>query len=356
MSEPRVQVVNRSGGQLSEFIGANVSEVVWKLNEPEQFSIEIDPIRNASKTFALVKNEVQVWDDDDLIAWGVPWRYSGDMTKITIYCEGLGSYFRKRIIDDATLIYTSVEQRTIGWNLVQYAQSVATQANRNLNINSAVFAGTTHIRSRQYDRADHAFIFDLLTEFTELEDGFDWAIISDATGQRLWTPFYPQRGSLKKNMKLVWKADGTRRDMLKFSVEADGLGITTHAYVTGGSNGGVKFEQNVENVPASVEYGVMQSVVSEGSQNDVTWLNDKATREVNLRKKPIFIPTCTVPRFIRSADGTVVRDYLKDCSEGDTLPILIDAGIIQADISERIKTKTWRPATDEIELTFNEGA
>lgn len=205
MSTVRVVVADQTNKRYGEILGAEVTEVVWELNEPGSATFTCDPFTSgADKLLFGQKREIQIFDDTDLIWWGVPTGIDGDSNSVTIRCEGLLWYFRKRFVDRMSLLYTSIEQRTIAWNIVAYMQSEAYQANRNFNINSAVFSGTTHIRSRVYAREDHAVALDLLQEFPTLNDGFDFSIEYDITGQRLWTPWYPRKGSVKNNHTLSW--------------------------------------------------------------------------------------------------------------------------------------------------------
>lgn len=346
-ADVRVLVVGRDGSRIGEVRNANVDEVTWDLNGPGTASFRVAPWESGAEKIQLLKREIQIYEDDKLRWWGVPWRAEKGFgsSEIKFNCEGLLSLLRKRVVDRMSLLYTSVEQRTIAWNLISYAQDQSVQANRNLFIGSAPYSGTTRIRSRDYKREDHGNIYDLLWEFPTLDDGFEFEIVSDQTGQRLWTPYYPQKGATLNNMRVEYEGHDIRGSN-DYSFSEDAYGVVTHSYVTGGSAGDVKFEQNFEDVPASVSYGVMQGVISEGGQNDVGWLLDRAKKEVGARKNTSKLPGVSLARS--------KRDLLLDVSTGDSIPFLISDGYVQLTGTQRVSTKKWTPPNDVVEISFNE--
>lgn len=339
-------VTDRYGDRLSFLPKATLLPTTWELLEPGSFSVSIDPLAEGADEILLVEREIQVWLDNDIIHWGVPWTMGGDSRKITFQCDGVLSLFRKRFIDDASMDYDSIDQFSIAWDLLSYAQSEATQANRDLNISSSGFVASGVPRSPRYDRDEHANILDLIREFPEMNDGFEYSIVLDPTGtQRFWTPHYPRKGSLKAEYHMRWDKEKARRTISSFTVAEDGDKILTHGYVTGGSSGDVKFEQNYENVAASAKFGVMQGVISDGNQKDVGWLYDRAVKEVNSRDHIL----------IQTQISSVTSEDLElgDVVEGDWLPVTIDYGRIQADAFYRVKTVTFDPLTEKITFGFD---
>lgn len=322
---------------------AIVSSLRWDLYGPNAAAISFDPLARNAEHVKLLKRELQVWFDDELIWWGVPLADNGDLSIVTLQCEGIQAHLRDRIIDDATLLYTSIDQLSIAWNLIQFAQSEATQANRDLNISAAAFAPSGKIRSREYKRFDHAIIFDLLSEFPTLNDGFDWEIVPDATGARFWTPYYPRKERTLSEHRLIVTIEQSR-GIENFTWASSAMELGTHIYATGGSSGDVKFEENFEDVAASAEYGVRQRVISEGSQNDVAWLLDRATREVGVRKKTKKTPTISTAR--------APKDYFRIVRTGDWLPVYVDYGYYQIDLEMRIGSVEWTP--NQTNLVFIE--
>jgi hypothetical protein len=327
-------VVDREGERISTLPEANLTEMSWELVEPGSFKFEIHPLSVGAAEIHLVKREVQVWFDTALVHWGVPWSTEGDHNKLTFQCEGVMSLFKKRYVDRQSMDYSSIEQVGIAWDLLSYAQSSSFQANRDLNISAASPLLDTGVpRSPRYNREEHDNILDIVREFPEMNNGFEYSLQLDPAGkQRFWTAHFPRKGSYKHEYKMRWEV-GKARNIARFSYSEDGNTLLTHAYVTGGSNGEIKFEGNWEDTAASVEYGVMQEIISDGNEKDVNWLLDRAKKEVNSRKRP------KVGAQITSVTSEEMK--LGDVVEGDWLPVVINYGRIQVNNLYRVKSVTW---------------
>lgn len=316
-----------------------------------QAEITYDPLDAAASEFRLLENQVQIWLDGDLKWWGNPRERKGLLPgRLTAVCNFIAEDFKDRIVDDASLLYTAIDQVTIWRDLILFAQSEATQAHRNLNITFPAYALTGHLRSRNYLREQHQQVWDLLMEWATLDDGFEWYIEIFGDGRREATPYYPRKGTLKNEHHLFFEVGSRRRNItsLNFSESASQLG--THGYVTGGSSGDVKFEQNYEDVAASAKYKLRQFVVADGSQLDVGWLHDHAVREVNDRKQTVVLPTVKIPRFNR--DGVDMMDNVEGIAIGDTIPIDVNYGDVQIhDTTVRVIKRRWN-ADDTIDITI----
>lgn len=316
-----------------------VSDITWSLNQPGSATISFDPLAENANQVKLEQREIQIWFDDDLMWWGVPWRDQGDMNTVTIGCDGLLSWFMHRFVDRTSLLYTSLDQLAIAWNLITYAQNESVDGYRDLNIDAAAYAPSGKIRSRNYDRNDHAAIFDLLQEFPTLSDGFDFEIVTNSSGQRLWTPYYPKKGTTKSNLKIILTED-RERNVDTFTMQSDATSILTDVYVTGGTSGDVRFEAHVQDAAAMAAFRDMQGVISDGAQQDVTWLQERGERELGLRNHVIKGPTITVP-----------KEMLGLVSVGDSIPVQVDYGYWQIpDEDYRISEIQWTP--EALSLTF----
>lgn len=348
MPKLNTYVSNRQGKRLHALPEANVQTITDNLYKGTSATISMaQTALNADKIEGLSK-EIQVWEElsdgtEENVFVGVVDTETGDINNCTFNCLGLESLFGRRIIDDATLTYTDVDQLYIATQLIIALQSEATQANRDYNIDFATYAMSGKIRRRIYLREEHKTYLELLQEFPGLDDGFDWAIHMQPDGARWWTPYYPKRGSFKPHLALQITDDGTR-GITNFSYSRSWQKLATHVYVTGGASNGVKKEQNYEDVAASVTYDVSQTVLSEGSQEDLPWLLDKAKRSTDERKKPVFQPTITV--------GRTPIDYRRVCDVGDTIPVHIDRGRAQVLETKRVAEKKWNIKEDTIDLTF----
>lgn len=350
MSEVDLYVCDRHGEWIAPLPEANLSGFEHELNLPGSASFTIDPLSEGAREIEGVAREIQIWVDGSLEWWGVPWGLNGNSQTITVDCEGLLSLFTKRFVDRTSLLYTSMDQLSIAWDLLNYAQSEAVEPYRDFFIDAAAFSLSGVVRSREYKREEHKMILDLLNEFDSrtLQNGFDWEIVTMPDGGRFWTPYYPRKGGPKPNAAIEWDFDGTR-NLQDFTWKEDFLPLATLAYVTGGSVtvGGtsIKKEGKYEDTSASSYWGQMQTVISEGSQLDQNWLNDRAQREVGTRQVP------EVTTEITGALGMELA--LGDVETGDWIPVTIDHGRIQVDAWHRVTKVAWKP-NNTIDLTFGE--
>jgi len=348
-----VYTTNYSGTWWASLPEAKVSHVTDVLSDVPSASFSIPQVSPGASDIGGWDREIQIREIiedegvNEIVFQGPVVSESGDENECTFECEGVLSHLGTRIIDRTTLLYTSIEQRAIGMALIDYAQDAGTpaQANRDLNISGATFTGTTRIRSRKYEREEHANILDLLKEFPTLDDGFEFDIVITPDGGRFWTPYYPKKGTTLTGIKLQYvEGDGE----LSSKYRRDYKRQITQAYVTGGPNGLIKFEQNFEDLDASGVYGLRQEVISDGSQSDLPWLLDKGKREVSLRKKPIFVPDITLPRY--------PKDYRRLIQTGDYVPLNIKRGRVNITEPRRVLQKKWNVEADTVELTLAEVA
>lgn len=336
-----------AGVNVGELVDAELTEVTWELNGAgsAKFVMKTDDPQVTAPLLGIHEAKIVISDGTTTRWFCGPIQTVDSNLKISTFSvEGLEAYFRDRIIDDATLEYTSVDQNTIAINLVNFAQSESTQANRDMNIDIGSFTLSGNTRSRRYERNDHGVIYDLLNEFPELDDGFDWGVEALPNGLRNFMCYNPRRGVFLSEIAFEWDVNGSR-NLKDWKVDESCLNLTTHSYVTGGTNGAVKFEENVEDTAKSALYKVRQRVISEGSQKDVTWLEDKATREVELRGQPEIVPQITA---IESPTNIVLL-----VQPGDSAKVRIQIGRININATYRFVSVTWKPKEDVVSLKVN---
>lgn len=351
-SEIELYVVNRQGVRLGTLVDANLNFIEWVLNGAGSAEFTIDPMSPGAQKITF-PNEIQVWFDGELVWWGVPWAISGGPALVTVTCEGLLSLFTIRFIDRTSLLYTSIDQFSIAWDLLTYAQSESVEGWRDFNINSSGFVASGVPRSRNYKRDEHAMILDLLKEFDsrELKNGFDWEIVTTGDGGRFWTPYFPRKGTAKPNHAIQWEFGEGQRNVSDFTWKRDYATLATLAYVTGGSvtigETTFKKEGKYEDVSASAAIQTqVQTVISEGSELDEDFLEDRAFQEVEKRKTAHPVTEVTAAR-------TVDLDAFGNVVVGDWLPVMIDHGIIQVDHWHRVETLRWN-ADNTLRFTFGE--
>ena len=351
-SEVRLLVVDREGNAKAPLPSATLKDCSWRLDGIGDGSFSINPLARGATEIQLWKREIQAWFDDELTWWGVPLNTSGGLDELTFNMEDPMTLFNKRGVDRATLDYPGVDQLAIGWDLLRYAQDETFQPNRDFNIGAANFGPSGKIRYRRYRRDEHRMILDCLGEFTTLADGFDWSLEIFGHGSRLWTPYFPEKGTVQKNLSIRIEQGRRPRGTTSITYEEDAVEMATHVYCTGGSDGDVKFEENYEDVAASAEYGVMQAFISEGSVTDPPWLEERARQEVLTRNHPAISPEVELPTtMVQRVDVPV--SYLKRVKVGDWIPIKISYGYIQVDNQFRVYEVRWSEG-DKVSLTFGE--
>lgn len=327
MSICSVVLVDKYGGTIATLESAVVQEVVWKLNQPDTAQFTIPTLSPEAMYLALMKTEVQIWIGNVLYFWGIPVTLQGNHQSLSIGCEGLLAWFKYRFITNTSYVYTSIDQMSIAGNLVA---SLQTGTNMSKNIGVASFTPSGVTRSRQYNLQDHAMLLDLLNEFPTLNNGFDFSIEITPT-TRLFTPWYPRKGSLKPNYTLEWG-----KNIQNFTYSEDGTKTATLAYCTGGTSGGTKFENHYEDTAASNNYDVLQTVFSDGNEQDTSWLLAKAIQEVNGRNHPTITPVVTA---VQSPDV-----LLGNLIVGDSVPVYINCGRVYVPgLTYRIVQAKWTP-------------
>ena len=346
-----VYVTSYSGAWLAALPEASIENTTETLNEPDSMDFSLPQGSPGSEMIGGWETEIQVREViesegiNEVVFQGPMVSESGNQHTASFNCEGVLSHFSTRIIDRTSLLYTSIEQRSIALELINYAQSEAVQANRSFNVVSAPFSGTTQLRSRDYKREEHAVILDLLQEFPNLDNGFDFNIVIQPDGARWWTPYHPKKGSVLSDLKI----EMDERDaggVVDFSYRRDYKRLATHVYATGGSSGDVKFEENFEDTTASATYKVRQDVVSEGGQKDTAWLLARAKREVGQRQRPILVPEITMSRH--------PIDYRRKVQTGDYLPLRIQRGRLNITEPRRVLQKRWNVQSDTVTFTVAE--
>lgn len=340
-------IVDKTGTQYGQLPAAVLKSVSWSLTQYGlgQAELDLSAVDPQLLNTLLVRREIQIVFQNvidsqtgtPVVWWGVLGARSGKPGSASFIAYDIPAWFKVRIVETATLTYTLVDQLDIAWNLITVAQ---TGTGYDLNIISS-YSASGHQRSRLYQRDQHKIIFDALTEFPTLNDGFDWNIVYDiSAGHRTWTPYYPQKGSVLTTPQLAYPGN-----IVDFSYNQPSFeSLTTKAYATGAVVNGVKFEQSYEDTTARGLFGSMVRVIADGSQADVTWLLDKATKTVNVKKwEPLdlTLKVREIPADV--AKGIAAQNILGVVHTGDTLTIDIDDNGNQIHIAQRIQSIKWLP-------------
>ena len=324
------------GNRSKQVRKAGVTEVTWNLNGIHEAAFGLHPLDEDAGLVQLNVGEIAVvfYDDDGSIitVWqGVARTFDGSLDALGFHCEHIASYLMQAYVTTVDLVYNDVDQHTIGWNLVQYAQSLADQ---DRNIVAAAFAPSGVSRTRRYLKEEYPNIFEQLHKFPGLESGYEWDVVVLPDGRREWTPYFPNKGSLKSQYALELDRKG-RKFITGLQVRGDGYNHATDIYVTGATDQATQQKlvgRWTADAQRLTDYGRIQKVLSEGNDESQTWLDNRAAGEGEVAQDPITLPTIHVS-----------HELFGKVWHGDTLPMRVDYGYYQLNGNYRITQLKWLP-------------
>ncbi|HVL51617.1 MAG TPA: hypothetical protein VM754_08990 [Actinomycetota bacterium] len=341
MPEPKdvIKLVDQTGDVIEELENARLKSFDQILNAPGGCEFEIDVLDlKAGLLVEPLTYEIQVWRHEQLLDWFAPFRPIPDAGQLSVGCMGLLGYFDFRFVD-ADLTYNGLDQFTIGWNLLHYAQTFHPGAG--LNISPSGFIGSGVLRDRSYSRDEGGNILHKLELFTGLIQGFDYSIEVFPDGRREWTPYYPMKGTVRSNLTLEWG-----RNIRSFSLPRDGTRKANYVISKGAGEGPDKLQQTWFDQPSIDSSVLMMDVTSDESVTELPTLLEKAKAQVAARHKTVVLPTITV-----GDDPVPTIGVIKT---GDMVPVKIDRGAAQLSGLHRVVSISYDPERDEQTLTLNE--
>lgn len=325
-----------TGGRVIELPRARATQIVWELNGAGMANITMPTSDLQTRDLKFIEREVQIWRKGQLLWWGVPWRMHADVHNHFFQCEGLWSYFFRRVIED-TRTYVQADQHNIAWDLLNYTQTT----HGDFGIDAGSFLGSGVLRDRTYNKDEHQHIGDLVGAFTKLINGFDFDIEIDGSGSRLWTPYYPSKGTLQSAKVLEWG-----RNIIDYRYRKDANALATKAIITGEGDGPTRPEGSYIDAVAAAQYGYFIEVQSESDISQVETLNAKAEALVKNRNKPVLIPEVQLKNEPVELIGVI--------DTGDRFPVRIDHGATFIDQTLRMIRLSLDPPTDTMWCSFNE--
>lgn len=307
---------------------AFVEKVSWVLNGTHTADISIHPLAPDATLILLDEMELTVVFNKDFNKpfQGIPKTVRGDFDKITFNIESPISYMKDAFIIDADIPFTNAEQMNIATQLVTYGQADTYQ---DRNITFGAYAGSGVLRTRTYLAEEYKNVYEALLEFPDLEDGFDWDVMIQPDGARQFTPFYPRKGSHKKQYK-VWKDRAGASPHFKGlkGWSEDGQNQYTDQIITGPVDEitQLKLRGRWEAAaPEMTRFGRKMNVTSDNGSVDQTWLDDRASALGIFQVEPKVLP------------DILVDDSLFGLIDvGDSIPVRIDYGRIQVNGDYRI--------------------
>lgn len=342
MARYDLRVVDKAGvgTRLGEIENAQIGGIEWVLNGAGSMSFTL-PIRDPKAALTkLVKREVQVWRDDALIWWGVPWQRKFNIDTVEVSCLGLWSYFSKRFVHKSleyppSINDPQVEQLTIAWNLVNYAQTGFPGGN--LNIVAGTYSNSGVTRRMTYRRHEYANIAEAVHSFTEMKNGFDFEIRVYGDGRREWMPYYPRKGTDRSHVFVLGD------NILEFEVEETAAAMANWVTFSGSGDGPATIAETYVHEGSRNEYGLLQDVQSDSNITRRSYLLEKAEEHVRLRKYPIQIISATV-----NAEGV-----FGSLDVGDRVLVRMNHGELQVDAQQRVVSMTLTPEDERLALVMN---
>lgn len=344
----QVLVVDKDATNYGELPASTLGSVTWKLRDPSSTTIDMSAYDVNAPLVQTGKREIRIifWDvirpdtDEPLVWWGRAAGKSGAPGKVQFALDDVSTWLKERVIsvDKDYEAVDAWDQVSIGWDLINYAQ---TGANRDLNITNDGVPLSGRTRERHYKGDQKPIVYDQLNNFQGIIDGFEWWMDYDLSGRRIWKPEYPQRG-VHTGIKLEWG-----QNISGYSLKEDGATIITRYWAQGGNDPvtNLKIEREFEDVAASVEYGQRERAGSEGTnESTVEYLDDRAQFVVENNNKPKLVLSVAVWEG-SIGDETVPVPLLGRLWPGDWVIIVIDDGANQVPAIElRVSSIKWLPA------------
>lgn len=293
------------------------------LNDPGsiEFTLPIDDPFVTPATFEGLSHEVRLYRDEALVAAG-PLLMGEFTSKVAVRftAKGFGWWLSRREVDD-DLVYNSVDQLQIAWNLIAFTQA-KTDGNIGITRGSATPSGVT--RSISYCLDQRPNILDEVGKLGATDDGFDFEVGPD----KVFRTWHPLRGSttsivLDTMTNVVGLADFAR-DYSEISNEVTGI--------KGGGNCETPVTELALDTVSRGAYGLLQSNVS---NSDVTaaHLAAIAADELRISSTPRIQPTVVLDASI--ADVVDMPD-LADYDLGDEVMLQSTLGWASMNATFRI--------------------
>jgi Putative Ig domain len=245
---------------------------------------------------------------------------------------------RRAVLPGDTLSYTSVEQSTIAWDLIQATQA---RAGGNLGITRGVGKTTTITRTMTFALGD--YIGDDITQMAQLDNGFEWQITPYGQADLRLDVFYPQQGT---DRGVVLSPGDARVSSLTRNV--DPSAFADSVYVTGDSTKSLT-AQALEAADIATRPEGRWDQVTGTSLKTQSSLNDGATQQ--LATAQVVVPAYTIVLYPGTWRGP------SDIWIGDTVTLVIASGRLAVQDKLRVVEMSFAISADGVEtLTMSIGA
>jgi hypothetical protein len=254
--------------------------------------------------------------------------------------EGRVYWDRARLTYDTAFEAFDIDQTAIVAQLVAHAQDPAFDKN-DVNIDTEA-APTGVNRTLVALHSEHGNIWDLISEPTKFQKGFDIGMRYTPTN-RILTTHYPKKGVTQRRLHLQ-----PHRNISSFSWTFDGEAASSSVIVLGTGDGSDREEASAINTAAFSEDLILETVYAVGPDTPVDMLQEIADEHLNVVSNPELLTVTTFPH-----DPTLPeRNFIGRMWEGDIIPVTIRKSYVDADMSKLLQFEI----DDDyrvIELTIN---
>jgi hypothetical protein len=197
--------------EIDGFVAPSGITLTETLNQPDQLSFSIVPVKQEPTVLARFKNlaaaATEIWafcDDCGLHMFAGPLLgyaagLKGDAIVWQVKAAGMLDYLRRWRIepDGASLVYTNQDQTVIAKGLIDYYQALSYG---NYGIVTTGLANTGVLRDRTYPAIEGHLIAQRLSELAAVNNGFDFSV-TPATRQ--FNIHYPFQGTDRTNAVVI---------------------------------------------------------------------------------------------------------------------------------------------------------
>lgn len=333
---------DQDGNLLSPLPAADVRSLTMALDEPPEVDLGLhaDHARSLQVTPGA---EVHVYEDGNPVPlfMGPPWKVRrGKGTRIlTVTAAGIESVFHRRFIR-ATLASSAAEQFQIAWDVIAHTQA---EPGGDLNVTADVWTPSGVTRDQTYHPYSLTTVHEALHAFRSIQGGFDWAVVPASANSRLWTPYYPQRGTLRDRQ--VGYGPHTAGNVADYSGTVSMEGMVTRGFVTGSGDGPNRLIGSYADPDLGTTKALLEDHRAGSSSMEQQATADGYAQEMVEARS---VPLTTVD----SVDVTGPLAFVQSLRPGDTVPVRIDDGWFQVDATYRVTKVRWPGTFDRATLTL----
>ena len=232
------------------------------------------------------------------------------------------------LVEVKALKYLGTDQAVIAEALVEHAQDTAIEKG---DLGILTDCDTTGItRNRIYPHAEHEEILQALIDLAEMEDGFDWSMVCDAT-TKTFTTHYPQKGS---DLAETWTWGQEILDFTRSTDLSQAAGsVSMLGEGTTDTTGRADDREHRWAVSATAHSGRRLEMLEVAPpRSNIAALDARAEALIATRATPsvltLSLRSDTVDFYSRALSGSL--------QTGDTVGVFIDHGSVQVDARYRI--------------------